>query len=109
MFAIVGETACSCSVIDSALISHGSVLLPRAQFRGEYSHYVVWWILVRGLLEAVFLASQNATTQGQRHKSVAFIDNGLASYQDRYGLSAREVEVLREVLLGRITSISPTI
>ena len=55
---------------------------------------------MRGLLEAVSLHFKTPPADNG-DKSVAFIDNGLASYQDRYGLSAREVEVLREVLLGK--------
>lgn len=101
VFAIVAENGVLMFVIDPALVSTGSV--PFFPERNFAENILMMWFAGFVCVDCWKLFSLHFKTPPADNgdKSVAFIDNGLASYQDRYGLSAREVEVLREVLLGK--------
>lgn len=98
---VVAENAVFMFVIDPQLVSSGSV--PFFPERNFAENMLMMWCA--GFLCAgcwrLFSLHFKTPPADDGEKSVAFIDNGLASYRDRYGLSAREEEVLKEVLLGK--------
>lgn len=99
--AVVVENAVFMFFIDPELVSSGSV--PFFPERNFAENALMLWCA--GFICAgcwrLFSLHFKTPPADDCDKTAAFIDNGLASYKDRYGLSARETEVLREVLLGR--------
>lgn len=101
VIAVVVENAVFMFIIDPQLVSSGSV--PFFPERNFAENMLMLWcaaFLCAGCWRLFSLHFKTPPADGGE-KSVAFIDNGLASYRDRYGLSAREQEVLKEVLLGK--------
>lgn len=98
---VVVENAVFMFVIDPQLVSSGSV--PFFPERNFAENMLMLWCAGFLCVSCWRLFSLHFKTPpaDDGKKSVAFIDNGLASYRDRYGLSAREEEVLKEVLLGK--------
>lgn len=101
VFAIVVENGVLMFAVDPALVSAGSV--PFFPERNFAENILMMWFAGFVCVDCWKLFSLHFKTPPADNgdKSVAFIEEGLASYKDRYGLSAREAEVLREVLLGK--------
>ncbi|WP_303248898.1 helix-turn-helix transcriptional regulator [uncultured Slackia sp.] len=98
---IVAENAVFMFVIDPQLVESGSV--PFFPERNFAENALMIWCAAFVCVGCWRLFALHFKTPPAENcdKAVAFIDNGLASYCDRYGLSAREEEVLKEVLLGK--------
>lgn len=98
---VVVENAVFMFFIDPQLVSSGSV--PFFPERNFAENMLMLWCAGFLCADCWRLLSLHFKTPpaDDGEKSVAFIDNGLASYRDRYGLTVREGEVLKEVLLGK--------
>lgn len=98
---VVAENAVFMFVIDPQLVASGSV--PFFPERNFAENALMIWCAAFVCVGCWRLFALHFKTPPAENcdKTVAFIANGLPSYCDRYGLSAREEEVLREVLLGK--------
>lgn len=101
VIAVVVENAVFMFFIDPQLVSSGSV--PFFPERNFAENALMLWCagFVCVGCWRLFALHFKTPPADDGKKAAAFIDNGLASYRERYGLSARETEVLREVLLGK--------
>lgn len=98
---VVVENAVFMFVIDPHLVASGSFpVFPERNFAENM--LMLWCAGWVGASCWKLLALHFKTPPaGDGSRATEFIDAGLASYKERYGLSAREAEVLREVLLGK--------
>lgn len=99
--AIVIENAVFMFVIDPKLVETGSVpFFPERNFAENM--FLVWCaVFVCIGCWRLFSFHFKTPPADDGEKAAAFIDNGLDAYKERYGLSPRELEVLREVLMGK--------
>ncbi|MDO4443819.1 MAG: helix-turn-helix transcriptional regulator [Slackia sp.] len=101
VMAVIAENAVLMFIVDPQLVSSGSV--PFFPERNFAENALMLWCA--GFICAgcwrLFSLHFKTPPADDGEKTTAFIDNGLASYRERYALSARETEVLREVLLGK--------
>lgn len=98
---VVVENVVFMFLIDPELIADGSIpFFPERNFAENL--LMVLCAVSTCLMCAKMLSLHFKTPPADEGKKVAaFIETGLAAYKDMYGLSARETEVLREVLSGK--------
>lgn len=99
--AVVVENAVFMFVIDPRMVSSGS--LPVFPERNFAENMLMLWCagFVCAACWRLFSLHFKTPPADDGEKALDYIERGLASYQSRYGLSARETEVLREVLSGK--------
>lgn len=99
--AIVIENAIFILVIDPELVAAGSVpFFPERNF-AENAFMVFGAALVCAQCSKMLALHFKTPPANEGERVAAFIDNGLPAYRNRYGLSDREAEVLRQVLAGK--------
>lgn len=101
VMAVIVENAVLMLFVDPQLVSSG--LVPFFPERNFAENILMFWCAGFVCIGCwrLFSLHFKMPPADNGEKSTAFIDGGLASYKERYGLSAREAEVLREVLLGK--------
>ncbi len=99
--AIVAENAVFILIIDPRLVAAGNVpFFPERNF-AENLLMVFGAALACRQCSSMLSLHFKTPPADEGAKVASFIDNGLPAYRARYGLSAREAEVLREVLCGK--------
>ncbi len=99
--AIVIENAVFILIIDPAMVAAGEVpFFPERNF-AENLLMIFGAICISSECMKMLTLHFKTPPADEGAKMAAFIDNGIAAYTNRYGLSAREAEVLRQVLCGK--------